>query len=185
MRAYRERLGAPASWWLAAFSCVLLLGTPLWAGLSLLVAGGIYVVLGAGSAATLLIWGAASVRVSDGELRAGARCLPLSKAGQVSVLDREQTRALRGPRADPAAYLMSRPYLPEAVYVEVAGRPSGCPYWLIGTRHPAELAAAIEAARPSDAASAPWHDVAGDHAATAGTIGPAADLSGGKDGNAW
>ena len=27
MRVYRERLGAPASWWLAATGCVLLFGT--------------------------------------------------------------------------------------------------------------------------------------------------------------
>jgi hypothetical protein len=185
MRAYRERLGAPASWWLAAFGCILLLGTPLWAGLSLFVAGAIYLVLGVASAATLLIWGGTIVQVREAELLAGARRLPLRQAGQVSALDREQTRALRGPRADPAAYLISRPYLAESVYVEVAGRPPGCPYWLVGTRHPAELAAAIEAARPSAGASTPWHDVAGDHAATAGATGPAGEPSGGKDGNAW
>ena len=40
-----------------------------------------------------------------------------------------------------------RPYLPESVYLEVAGRPAAQPYWLIGSRRPAELAAAIETAR--------------------------------------
>jgi hypothetical protein len=185
MRAYRERLGAPATWWLAAFGCVLLLGTPLWAGLSLVVAGAIYAALGAGSAATLLIWGGAAVEVRDGELLAGSRRLPLHQAGQVSALDREQTRALRGPRADPAAYLMSRPYLARAVYVEVAGRPAACPYWLIGSRRPGELAAAIEAARRADGAGIPWHDVAGSHTVATGISRPAAEPSGGKDGNAW
>jgi hypothetical protein len=67
-----------------------------------------------------------------------------------------------------------RPYLRRAVYVEVArpgaesGRghrrlrlrgfrlraevvspPADSPYWLVSTRHPAELAAAIEGARPA------------------------------------
>jgi hypothetical protein len=54
---------------------------------------------------------------------------------------------MRGPSADPAAHLLLRPYLPLAVYVEIAGRPAGEPYWLIATRHPADLTAAIERAR--------------------------------------
>ena len=75
--------------------------------------------------------------------------LPLRHAGQVTVLDADQTRALRGPRADPAAFLLARPYLPRAVHIAVHGPASVTPYWLIGTRRPAELAAAIDAARPA------------------------------------
>jgi hypothetical protein len=109
-------------------------------------------------AALLLSWGWASVEVAGGELRAGAARLPLAAAGDVAALDQAQTRALRGPRADPAAYLLLRPYLRTAVYVEVAGgapvtgralaaRP--VPYLLVATRHPAELAAAISSGRPA------------------------------------
>jgi hypothetical protein len=54
---------------------------------------------------------------------------------------------LRGPRADPAARLMLRPYLKRAVYIGLADRGSGVPYWLVATRHPAELATAIERSR--------------------------------------
>jgi hypothetical protein len=75
--------------------------------------------------------------------------LPLALAGEVTALDEDQTRALRGPRADPAAYLMSRPYLPRSVYIAVDDPAARGPYWLIGTRRPEELAAAIEAARPA------------------------------------
>jgi len=81
------------------------------------------------------------------ELRVKSRRLALSQIGEVAALDAAQTRALRGPRADPAAYLLVRPYLAKAVYVEITGRPAAEPYWLIGTRHPAELAAAINRAR--------------------------------------
>ena len=49
---------------------------------------------------------------------------------------------------------MLRPYLPLAVYVRVAGSPQGPPYWLIGTRRPAELADAIERARSGRRTSA-------------------------------
>ena len=73
----------------------------------------------------------------------------LAAAAEVSALDRAQTRAISGPRADPAAFLLIRPYLREAVYVEVTDPAAGTPYWVVGTRRPAELAAAINSARPA------------------------------------
>jgi hypothetical protein len=39
------------------------------------------------------------------------------------------------------------------VYIEVTGDEQGPPYWLIGTRRPDELAAAIERSRPQARAS--------------------------------
>ena len=90
--------------------------------------------------------GLSSVEVRDGTLRAGKAALPLTTVSEVVTLDENQTMRLRGPRADPAAHLYSRPYLKESVYLAVS--PSGpAPYWLIGTRHPAELAAVIERCR--------------------------------------
>ena len=91
----------------------------------------------------------------------------------MNALDREQTRAIVGPRADPAAFTLIRPYLRRAVYIEVTEPAAGgvrrrrlrwrrwrpqvevtgpvlrAPYWLVATRHPAELAAAINSARPA------------------------------------
>ena len=149
MRVYRERLGVPLWWWLLTTGCVLLLGTTLWAGLSVTIAVVIYVALEAVCAAMLLGWGAATIEITGPELRAGSRRLLLAQIAQATPLDAAQNRALRGPRADPAAYLVIRPYLPESVYVEIIGRPPERPYWLIATRKPAELAAAIERARPA------------------------------------
>jgi hypothetical protein len=149
MRVYRERLGVPLWWWLLITGCVLLLGTTLWAGLSVTIAVVIYVALEAICAVALLGWGAATIEITGPELRAGSQRLPLAQIAHATPLDAAQTRALRGPRADPAAYLMIRPYLPESVYVEIAGRPAERPYWLIATRRPAELAAAIERAMPA------------------------------------
>jgi len=159
MREYSERLRVPASWWLLAVACVALLGTTLWAGLGVATAIVIYAVLEGACVALLLAWGAARIRVTSSELVAGSRRLPLARIAEVAAMDAAQTRALRGPRADPAAYLLVRPYLPQAVYVRVAGLPSEPPYWLIGTRRPAELADAIERAR-----SGRWTSAAGGHA---------------------
>lgn len=146
MRGYTERLGVPASWWLVVTACVLLLGTTLWAGLSVTWAIIIYAGLESVCALILLTWGAARIEITGSELRAGSGRLPLASITAVTALDRAQTSALRGPRADPAAFLLVRPYLPRAVYVAIEGRPAERPYWLVGTRRPAELATAIERA---------------------------------------
>jgi len=147
MREYSERLSVPASWWLFVLACAALLATTLWAGLSVATAIMIYAVIEGACVALLLGWGAARITVTSSELVAGSRRLPLARIAEVAAMDAAQTKALRGPRADPAAYLLVRPYLPLAVYVRVAGSPPEPPYWLIGTRRPAELAGAIELAR--------------------------------------
>ena len=148
MRVYRERLRVPGSWWLLGMLSIFLLGGGFLAGLDWRPAAVVYGVLTLAMAAGLLTWGRLRIEVTGGELRVGRRArLPLARAGQVTVLDADQTRALRGPRADPAAFLVARPYLPRAVYIAVEDPASAVPYWLIGTRRPGELAAAIEAAR--------------------------------------
>jgi Protein of unknown function (DUF3093) len=159
MGVYHERLRVPASWWLAGLAMVLLLATEVVAGFGWPVALGVYGGLTAAFAALLLSWGWTSVDVAGDELRAGQARLPLAAAGDVAALDQAQTRVMRGPRADPAAFLLLRPYLRTAVFVEVAddvpvvgkaGTPGRhVPYLLVGTRHPAELAAAINSARPA------------------------------------
>jgi len=184
MRVYRERLVVPATWWLWCTGCVVLLGTTVWAGLSVLIGVAVYIILEAGSAALLLSWGSLRIEVTGTELIVGSRRLALSEIGSSAALDIEQTRALRGPRADPAAYLIVRPYLPRAVYVETAGRPAGEPYWLIATREPELLAGAIEQARLGAVGRAACDDAAGDHRADGGSTRVDA-ASQGKDRNAW
>jgi hypothetical protein len=149
MRNYREQLRVPASYWVLGLLCAAILGSTLWAGFSAGIAIAVYAVTGGGCAAALLIWGGSSVEVADGALRAGKAVLPLQAAGEVTPLDEAQAGAMRGPRADPAAFMLIRPYLKLAVYIEVSARPAAPPYWLVGTRHPAELAAAIERSRPA------------------------------------
>jgi len=147
MRDYRERLRVPLAWWLLAVPTVLILGATLYAGLAEPWPVIIMIGLAAGCAALLITMGLATVELRDGALRAGNAVLPLTAVSEVVCLDENQTRRLRGPRADPAARLYSRPYLKESVYLAVAPPGSATPYWLIGTRHPAELAAAIERCR--------------------------------------
>jgi hypothetical protein len=148
MRSYTEHLRAPAGVWILGMFSAFTFASMAWAGFNVLVAIACYVVICGGCAAILLTWGHATVEVSDGELRAATFTLPLAVAGEVAPLDEARTRALRGPSANPRALVISRPYLRLAVYVEVIGEHQNRPYWLIGTRRPADLAAAIERSRP-------------------------------------
>jgi Protein of unknown function (DUF3093) len=147
MTDYRERLRVPLAWWLLAVPTVLVLGATLYAGLAepwpiIIMAG-----LAAGCATSLITIGLGTVEIRDGALRAGRAVLPLTAVSEVASLGEKQTARLRGPRADPAAHLYSRPYLKKSVYLAVNPSSSAGPYWLIGTRHPAELMAAIERSR--------------------------------------
>ncbi len=148
MHDYRERLYVPLAWWLLAVPTVLILGATLYAGLAEPWPVIIMVGFAGGCAALLITMGLATVEVGDGAVRTGGAVLPLEGISEVVALDEKQSTRLRGPRADPAAHLYSRPYLKESVYLAISpAADPAVPYWMIGTRHPAELAATIERCR--------------------------------------
>jgi len=138
---YRERLRVPVAWWLLAVPTVLVLGGEFYEVLSSPWPPVIIACMAVGCAALLFALGRAQLEVRDGTLMAGGKVLPLATVNQVITLDERQSARLRGPKADPAAHLYSRPYLKQSVYLAVED--PRVPYWLIGTRHPAELAAAV------------------------------------------
>ncbi len=146
MLLYREQLRAPTSWWLAGGACVLILGTLVWAGFSVTIGLAVYLGMGGLLVAAFLVWGAVTIKVTDTALTAGKARLGIDQIDEASAMDAPQTAALRGRSADPAALLLIRPYLPKSTYVAVTGRPVSQPYWLLGTRRPAELAQAIRTA---------------------------------------
>lgn len=124
-------------------SLALALGAALspWVGLPLLI-------LGCGAVAAGLRAAGGEVEVFGGLLRAGPARLPLEDVGAVLALDAAAAWRLRGPEADSRAYLYLRGWVPTAVRVEVADPSDPTPYWYVSTRRPAELVAALDAARP-------------------------------------
>jgi len=133
----------PVAWWLLAVPVVLVLGGEFFEVLNspwplVIIAG-----LGVSCAVLLFLLGRAEVVVRDDSLNAGGKELPLTEVTEVIALDERQSARLRGPRADPAAYVYSRPYLKQSVYLATAD--PRVPYWLIGSRRPGELAATVEA----------------------------------------
>ena len=67
--------------------------------------------------------------------------------GQTRALDGQTTARMLTRDADPRAYLLTRPYIKTAVRIDVADGADPHPYWLVSTRRPGELVAAIEASR--------------------------------------
>ncbi len=149
MHSYHERLFAPPLWWITGALTMFTFGAIVWTGFDLGITIAVFAALFCVLAAFLLNWGRATIEVVPGELRAAHATLPLAQAGDVVALDEAQASAMRGPRADPRAHLLIRPYLRYAVYVQVTAPDAATPYWLIATRRPAELAEAIELCRPS------------------------------------
>jgi hypothetical protein len=140
---YRERLFAPPRWWLIAAAMVASLGiayavaTPWWVALGVTAVATAVAVLG------LIAYGSAVVSVDAEGVRAGRAVLPLSACGAVTVLSASQFHDLRGPGADARAYLLLRPYVATAVRIDVTDTADPTPYWLVCTRHPERMDAAI------------------------------------------
>jgi len=83
------------------------------------------------------------VRVQDEVLFVPGARIGLHHLGDVAVLDRESLRRQTGPMADRRAFLVSRPWLHSAVRVLLTDPEDDTPYWVIGTRRPEQLAAAL------------------------------------------
>ena len=83
------------------------------------------------------------IRVADGVLHVPGARIPLDQLGGVTPLDREGTRRVRGPLAEPRAFVVTRPWLSSSVKVQVEDPEDDTPYWLVGTRRPQDLAAAL------------------------------------------
>ena len=144
---YDERLGVPLRWWalatmfLASVLVAFLVATPLWValgGTALLTAVVVTVFVG---------YGAAHITVAGGVLRAGRARISVVHLGECRPLDAAATRLLAGRDADTRAFLLLRPYLRRGVRVDIADPGDPAPYWLLASRRPTRLVAALEASR--------------------------------------
>ena len=146
---YDERLGVPLRWWalatmfLASMLLAFLVATPTWVALtgtallSAAVLGGFW------------SYGKARVTVRDGVLTAGRARISVEHVGAVEALDADPTHRLAGRDADARAYLLLRPYLRRAVRIAIVDPADPTPYWLVSTRRPVRLAAALTDATQS------------------------------------
>lgn len=152
---YEERLHVPLRWWVQATMFVGSVWLAFVVALPALVAGAAASVLALAVVALFLGYGGARVRVADGELLAGNARIPARLLGTPEALDPDASRLLAGRDADAAAYLLLRPYVKRSVRVAVVDPTDPVPYWLISTRRPDALAAALVSAGAGNGHAAP------------------------------
>lgn len=121
---------------------IMLVMTPLNQDLAIPVAVILYVIIAAS-----LFFAAPTVSVDDGVLTAGNAQIPVAQLGEVEILTGEELREAIGPKLDARAYLMVRGYIHSAIRVAVSDPADPAPYWVVTSRKPQTLRAAIEAAR--------------------------------------
>jgi len=142
---YVERLSIRARWWAVVIVIALFGSTELFAGFSGRV---VAVVLAAVLVPTLVLLGLAgrtTLRVDAEGVHVGGQTLEFAQLDSVQALDAHETRLLLGPQADPSARLVVRGYIREAVVLRPLGA-GPVPYWVVSTRHPHEVIAAVEQA---------------------------------------
>ena len=145
--AYEERLVAPPLVWLGMLTVSLMLAAGLHAGGSGARAVVPYALLPVVVLGVLAAMSRGRITVADGVLHVPGARIPLEFLGGVQALDREGTRRVRGPFAEPLAYVVTRPWLPTAVRVQIEDPADDTPYWLVATRRPVALAEVLRAAR--------------------------------------
>ena len=140
---YSERLGVPLRWWVQGTMLVASLWLALVVALPQPVAWTLSGCALALLAALLVPYGSARIEVSSSGFRAGRARIGAEHLGVAAALDPEETRRTAGREADARAYLLLRPYVPRAVRVEITDPQDPTPYWLVSTRRPDALAAAL------------------------------------------
>lgn len=144
--AYTERLGV--SWWtwpcaavaggiLGAEIGISLTGLPIWVPFAVVFA----------LTVALLFWvSRIRITVTATELRVDDARLPLTVIADVIALDAAGKREALGVGAHPLAFVIQRPWIGSAVQILLDDPADPTPFWVISTRHPVELAAALLAA---------------------------------------
>jgi Protein of unknown function (DUF3093) len=142
---YREKLW-PAPW--------LFISTALVIPASLLVFLPINVLVGIGSAVVLylgclalLLSAATRIEVSSTELLAGRARLPIDIIGAITEHRGADATLERGQRLDARSFLVIRGWIDPVVRIELVDPNDPVPYWLVSTRNPRAVAAAIDRAR--------------------------------------
>lgn len=148
---YSERLTLPWWMWLCGLSLAVLFAAEIWLGVPGVRAWLPFAVLLPLTAVGLWWLGRIRVAVAGGELLVDDARLPVRFVADAVPLDSAGRREVLGVGADPLAFVVQRPWISGAVQVVLNDPDDPTPYWVVSTRHPLRLAAAILAARDANA----------------------------------
>ncbi|HEY1488317.1 MAG TPA: DUF3093 domain-containing protein [Micromonosporaceae bacterium] len=149
---YTERLIAPWWSWPLAIAVAAFASAEIFLGANPLVNWIPYAILIPLSIFGLIRLSSIVIRVdaagnSHREFRVDDAHIPVSFITEVNVLDNAAKIEFLGPAAAPNVFVIQRPWVREAVRVVIDDPADPTPYWVISTRRPTELAAAINEAR--------------------------------------
>lgn len=141
---YRERLWPSAVMFIitAVFliPAVTLVLTPIDAAIALPGAIIVYAIVFA-----ILASLSPTVRVENGTLTAGRAHIPVSLLGEPELIGREELRRAIGIDLDARAHLVVRGWIREGLRIPNLDAQDPAPYWIITSRKPQALAAALRA----------------------------------------
>jgi hypothetical protein len=160
---YSERLRTPWWWYPIGIVVGVLLGAEFDFVMPQALVG--LPILLAVLVAIVMVWrlSASTVSVSGGRVLARAKSLPVAEIEQSHRLSPAELRRLVGRHGDPLGYVFIRPWIGPGVQLVLSPPPDDPdaaarerlrePYWVLSSRHPDRLLAAIEAARSQDPAA--------------------------------
>ncbi|TFB90437.1 DUF3093 domain-containing protein [Cryobacterium algoricola] len=145
MPEYREKLWASPAPFLATALLIpasILVFAPISMFWGIIVAIVLY-----GAAVLTLLLTAPVVSVTDGVFTAGRARITTELVGEAVAFEASEATLERGRRLDARAWLLIRGWIGPVVRVPIEDPRDPAPYWLVSTRHPTTLAAAINGSR--------------------------------------
>jgi hypothetical protein len=139
--SFREKLW-PA-WWVF-LSTALVIPASLLVFLPISPTAGVVVAIALYAAIVVALLATTPViEVTEGMLRVGRARIEREFVGSVTAHSGTDAVAERGTRLDARAWLMLRGWISGVVRIEITDDADPTPYWLVSTRRPEELAAAL------------------------------------------
>tara|TARA_B100000519_G_scaffold187699_1_gene184667 strand:+ start:205 stop:681 length:477 start_codon:yes stop_codon:yes gene_type:complete len=146
---YRERLSVPLWWWLPGLGLAALIALEFNQGVRVLPDWVAYAVLLPVAAVALVALGRTELRVVSGggdtELWVGDAHLPVSAIARSAAVPRTAKSAALGRQLDPAAYVVHKAWVGPMVLVVLDDPEDPTPYWLVSSRRPEKVLAALRA----------------------------------------
>ena len=148
MPDYREKLW-PTPWAFIVTALVIPASILVLVPISLF-AGIVTAAVLSGGCVLLLVLASPVVRVQNGELIAGPATISTQLVGEAVFFEKAEATQERGPRLDARAWLLIRGWIDPVVRVPIVDPSDPAPYWIISSRHPTQLAAAINESRTAN-----------------------------------
>lgn len=138
---YEERL--TVAWWM--WLVVLFVGAASFVALAPinLAVGVIAAIVVMVLIALVLQLGSPRIVVTDRDVRVGRAYIERRFVGEAEPLRGDAVRVARGPELDGRAFMNFRVSVPDMCRIQIVDPVDPTPYWLTATRHPEELARAI------------------------------------------